>query len=141
MADGEICHVEGGTGGVSLPDVDRLRLADGGVPIAKLTLGGDIELISKLQLLLRRFDCFILIGCERGIPLGAVVHCYKKKIKKYKYKISRHNFFYDSFFFLTTTQLIFVFNLLLVVIGVERFFLLTEQVLLQKWEVYLVLED
>jgi hypothetical protein len=72
VAEGEICHVEGGTGGVSLPDVERLRLAEGGVPIANCTLGGEIELMSTLQLLLRRFDCFMLIGCERGIPL---VHC------------------------------------------------------------------
>lgn len=77
VADGEICHVDGGTGGVSLPDVDLLRLAEGGVPIANCTLGGEIELISRLQLLLRRFDCFMLIGWERGIPLGAVVHCCK----------------------------------------------------------------
>lgn len=54
--------MDGGTGGVSLPDVERLRLAEGGVPMAKFTLGGDIELMSRLQLLLRRFDCFILIG-------------------------------------------------------------------------------
>lgn len=65
----------GGTGGVSPPahpDVERRRLADeadGGVPMANCTLGGEIELISQLQLLLRRFDCFILIGCERGMPL------------------------------------------------------------------------
>jgi hypothetical protein len=65
VADGDICHVDGGTGGVSPPDVDLRRLADdadGGVPIANCTLGGEIELISKLQLLLLRFDCFILIG-------------------------------------------------------------------------------
>jgi hypothetical protein len=73
VADGEICHVDGGIGGVSPPDVDRRRFADeddGGVPIANCTLGGDIEFISRLQLLLRRlFDCFIFIGAERGIPV------------------------------------------------------------------------
>jgi hypothetical protein len=78
VADGLICHVHGGTGGVSgpHPDVERRRLPDefdGGVPMANCTLGGDIELMSQLQLLLlRRFDCFMLMGCERGIPLDPV---------------------------------------------------------------------
>lgn len=68
----------GGTGGVSgpPPDAERLRLLDefdGGVPMANWTLGGDIEFMSQLQLLLlRRFDCFMLMGCERGIPLDTV---------------------------------------------------------------------
>lgn len=57
------------------PEVDRRRFPaelNGGVPIANCTLGGDIELMSQLQLLLlRRFDCFMLMGCDRGIPLDA----------------------------------------------------------------------
>lgn len=78
VAEGEICHVDGGTGGVSPhPEVDRRRFPeefDGGVPIANCTLGGEMELISQLlQLLLRRLDCFILIGCDRGIPMFVVV--------------------------------------------------------------------
>lgn len=53
-----------GGGGVSdPPDVLRRRLF--GVPIANCTDGGEIEFIS--QLLLRRSDRFILIGCDRGI--------------------------------------------------------------------------
>lgn len=78
VAEGEICHVLGGTGGVSgpHPDVDLRRLPDeldGGVPIANCTLGGEIELMSQLlQLLLRRFDRFMLIGADRGIPLAAL---------------------------------------------------------------------
>lgn len=77
VAEGLICQVHGGTGGVSgpQPDVERRRFPDefeGGVPMANCTLGGDIELMSQLQLLLRRFDCFMLMGCERGIPLDAV---------------------------------------------------------------------
>lgn len=67
--------MQGGTGGVSgpQPDVDRRRLPvelDGGVPIANCTLGGEIELMSQLQLLLRRLDCFMLMGADRGIPLA-----------------------------------------------------------------------
>jgi hypothetical protein len=78
LVEGEICHVDGGTGGVSpQPEVDLRRLPDefdGGVPIANCTLGGEIELISQLlQLLLRRLDCFIFIGCDRGIPIFVVV--------------------------------------------------------------------
>lgn len=86
VADGLICHVLGGTGGVSgpQPDVDRRRLPDvfdGGVPMANCTLGGDIELMSQLQLLLlRRFDCFMLMGCDRGIPLDAVAVLCEKEI-------------------------------------------------------------
>lgn len=77
VADGLICQVLGGTGGVSgwPPDVDRRRLPEvleGGVPIANWTLGGDIELMS-LQLLLYRLDCFMLMGADRGIPLAAAV--------------------------------------------------------------------
>lgn len=78
VAEGLICHVLGGTGGVSGPDVERRRLPeelDGGVPIANCTLGGDIELMSQLQLLLRRFDCLMLMGCDRGIPLDVGVLC------------------------------------------------------------------
>lgn len=74
VAEGLICQVHGGTGGVSGPQADVRRLPDefdGGVPIANCTLGGEIELMSQLQLLLRRFDCFMLIGCDRGIPLDA----------------------------------------------------------------------
>lgn len=75
VAEGLICHVLGGTGGVSAcpPDVDRRRLPEvleGGVPIANCTLGGDIELMS-LQLLLFRLDCFMLMGADRGIELAA----------------------------------------------------------------------
>lgn len=73
VADGDICHVEGGIGGVSPPppEVERLRFPelDGGVPIANCTVGGEIELISQFELLLRRFDGFMLIGCDRGIPV------------------------------------------------------------------------
>lgn len=78
VAEGEICHVEGGIGGVSPPpppDVERLRLPDeldGGVPIANCTCGGEMELISQFELLLRRFDGFMLIGCDRGIPVFVV---------------------------------------------------------------------
>jgi hypothetical protein len=74
VAEGLICQVLGGTGGVSGPNADVRRLPVefvGGVPIANCTLGGDIELMSQLQLLLRRFDCFMLMGWERGIPLDA----------------------------------------------------------------------
>jgi hypothetical protein len=86
VADGLICHVLGGTGGVSgpHPDVERRRLPDefdGGVPMANCTLGGDIELMSQLQLLLRRFDCFMLMGCERGIPLDPVAVLCREKTK------------------------------------------------------------
>lgn len=72
--------MHGGTGGVSgpHPDVDRRRSPDGGVPIANCTLGGDIELMSQLQLLLRRLDCFMLMGCDRGIPLDAVAELCEK---------------------------------------------------------------
>lgn len=85
VAEGLICHVLGGTGGVSgpHPDVDRRRLPevfDGGVPMANCTLGGEIELMSQLQLLLRRFDCFMLMGWERGIPLDAVAVLCEKEI-------------------------------------------------------------
>lgn len=67
----------GGTGGVSgpQPEVERWRLPDeldGGVPIANCTLGGEIEFMSQLQLLLRRLDCFMLMGADLGIPLGAL---------------------------------------------------------------------
>lgn len=65
MAEGLICQVLGGTGGVSGPNPEVRRLPaelEGGVPIANCTLGGDIELISQLQLLFRRFDCFMAMG-------------------------------------------------------------------------------
>lgn len=126
VAEGEICQVEGGTGGVSLPDVERRRLAEGGVPIANCTLGGEIELMSRLQLLLRRFDCFMLIGCERGIPLGAVEHCCKKTIKK-NYR--------------TSSLVCSAISLLLVAIEVGRFCVSTERASPLRSEVYLVVED
>lgn len=92
VADGLICHVLGGTGGVSGPKPDVRRLPDkfvGGVPIANCTLGGDIELMSQLQLLLlRRFDCFMLIGWDRGIPLDAAVLCEKFPVRIASSKMS-----------------------------------------------------
>jgi hypothetical protein len=100
--------------------------------MANCTLGGEIELISRLQLLLRRFDCFMFIGCERGIPLGAVEHCCKNKNNQklshssslVGFKGARRNF-----------------NLLLVAIEVGRFCGLRARALPRRSEGCLVVVD